>query len=476
MKKVIAFVSVFSALATNNYEYYDNEEKKTVSGMLTNEAPIKCLLEKYPDIDEIICLISKGAQDPPKWDAEKSPGNFRVKTEEEMKEKTGGLSPYQYLEKKIREFLKEKEVVFTPIDYDEKGDNYFAKKIIPKILENVHGDDIIFLETTGGFRINITQMMLLTHILNYQGTELACAVYSDFNKKRIFDVTDSYRDFDLVNGLNEFVNTGATGMLESYFTSETAKELVFSMKRLNEGIILARIPTIQKRKEKVEFLLGKAEKELAENKESGNSILTVLLPIFRSKYSQISTIPELIKWCAANNLIQQAFTLYVDWIPQFIMKEAQLITKKGALNNREINEIRNNKRNPFAYLFRGYFITQSCHDQSIVDAYVSVLNNIKKIYFNKKASYKYKRGIRLDEIKKMLQDYAYAKTIRDEMNHALSDANFIKSDSIDEQRNQERKEYLIQEGYIFDEDRLDIETLRSFLNNAMDHLLTLANR
>ena len=487
---VIAFVSTFSGLEKKDYSYSQDGETRSVSGMLTNEAPIKYFLKEYPAIDQMICLVSGGADRPPVWDSEKSPGFYRVKTEEEMKEKTGGLSPYQYLEAQIRDFAKDKELTFIPISYDERTDDYFSEKILPEILKQIHADDTIYLETTGGFRINVTQMMLLTRILQFQGTQLACAVYSDLNKGKIFDVTDSYRDFDLVNGLNEFSSTGATGLLESYFkqgsaATGTAQKLIDAMRKLTETIMLARISKVDERKSEVEILLQQAEQEL-EEETSGTSILTVLLPIFRSKYSQISTTPDLIKWCAFNNLIQLAFTLYSDWLPHFIMKEEKIISFKGTLSAEVENKIKKLKFNYSTYILRYIFINQidgpiyvNALQRSTKDGYVKVIEKIDELRDNPKLSsgdFTYKGSVDADELRKMLQDYAYAVTIRNEMNHASSnEADSSTSDKKDKHE-KDRKAYLSNQGYVFDEDKLDIDTLKQFLTDSMNRILELAKR
>ena len=489
MKKVIAFVSVFSNafhLNRSPDKYYYDEDGNCVEGRQTNEAPLKYLLTKHNDINEIICLVSDTANKPPEW---KPDNNLSA---EDFLKKMGTKSPYEYLKEQVNQYVmahpelfpKGKTFLFKKVRFKEDKD-YFTRTIIPEILDRVHQDDIILLDTTGGLRFNQTQMTLLAKILTYQGTTLESAVYSEFNKKIIYDVTDSYRDFDLVNGLNEFGSTGATGMLESYFregaaSTETAKALVHAMKKLNEAIILARIPSIQERKNEVEKLLQKAGQELAQEKESGSSILTVLLPIFSIKYSQISTIPDLIKWCAANNLIQQAFTLYADWLPHYIMEEAKIITYTGILSEKDKDHIKKSKTNPSVYkLNNKFFIHQATWDTSTEDAYVRVLKNLRQLMYQSKndkenSLFRYKDGIKHRDMKKMLQDYAYAKTQRNEMNHALSNEADVETSELNDEKITDRKEYLARKGYLFDEDRLDMAAFRQFLTEAMDHILMLA--
>ena len=478
---VIAFVSVFTGYQTAGYAYQIGGETKSVSGMLTNEAPLKYLLREYPGMDEILCLTSTATREAAVWNSAR---NKNI-TKEEFDNATGNQSPFDFLKTRINAFVEESglpAVNIEPIDYTESEDDYFSRTIIPEILKRISEDDTVYLETTGGFRINVTQMMLLTRILTYQGTRLACAVYSDFQKKKIFDVTDSYRDFDLVNGLNEFGSTGATGMLESYFkeafaSSPTARELVQAMKALNETIILGRIARIQERQKAVERKLEAAKGELQQ--EGSNPLLAVLLPIFENKYNQLRNTPEIIKWCAANHMIQLAFTLYSDWLPHFIMEEAKIITFAGTLRDDDWEKICTQKINPSAYKLKTFFLCQAKWEKSTGDGYVRVLKNLPSLIARSKKGkglFRYKNGMSADDLRPVLEDFAYAKTIRNELNHALSNEADNSSKPADGKWIKQRKEYLSDKGYLFDENKLDVETLQQFLIDAMDRLLELAQR
>lgn len=482
---LITFVSVFSGpfdLRKEPDKYSYGKDGNFVTGRQTNEAPLKFLLINHTEINEIICLVSDTANMPPQW-------NSNIKMSEEFTSKMGTDSPYVYLKKQVNQFVKEhpesfpngKTFLFKKVTYNEK-EEYFPKTIIPEILQRIHPGDTIYLDTTGGFRYNQTQMTLLAKILSYQGTKLNRAVYSEFTKKEIYDVTDSFRDFDLVNGLNEFGSTGATGMLESYFkdtvaSSKTVVELVQAMKELNETIILGRISKIQNKTDNMKKKLESAKNELDTQKD--NPILAVLLPIFRNKYEQLSSTPELIKWCAANNLIQLAFTLYSDWLPHYIMEDAKIISCIVPLSDKDKERIKDKKTNPSAYRLNAYFLFQAQWETSSEDGYVRVLKNLSQLIKqsrNGKGRYRYKKGIRPSEIEKMLQDFAYAKTLRNEINHALANETDSETSITDDERIQDRKDYLSNQGYVFDEDKLDIDTLKQFLTDSMNRILELSKR
>ena len=74
----------------------------------------------------------------------------------------------------------------------------------------------------------------------------------------------------------------------------------------------------------------------------------------------------------------------------------------------------------------------------------------------------------------MLQDFAYAKTLRNEINHALANETDSETSITDDERIQDRKDYLSNQGYVFDEDKLDIDTLKQFLTDSMNRILELA--
>ena len=479
MKKVIAFVSVFSNafhLNRSPDKYYYDEDGNCVEGRQTNEAPLKYLLTKHNDINEIICLVSDTANKPPEW---KPDNNLSA---EDFLKKMGTKSPYEYLKEQVNQYVMAHPELFP------KGKTFLT--VIPEILDRVRPDDTIFLDTTGGPRISVIQMMFLARTLTYQGITLDSAVYSEYNREtqnKLYNVTEYFLDFDLLNGLNEFVSTGATGMFESYIreklaSSETAKALVLAIKKLNEAIILARIPKIQERKNEVEKLLDKARQELAERKESGSSILRILLPILGNKYSQISTIPDLIKWCASNNLIPQAFTLYKDWIPEYLIKTTGIISLPDIIPERYTNDGKPIEPNLYCCIFDNEYVkAQSDHIYSPIqprdkDYYVRIIRNIKKLMHDNASHIQYKTGINHRDIAELLMNYSYAAQFRNDFNHGIDsskDKYYIKQRirflSTVKTKNGSQK-------YIFDVDELEISYLKNFLIEAIDQILDLANR
>lgn len=306
MKKILAFISPFSPQFdfTAPGDQYSCPDGSTVTGRQTNEAPLKYLLGRDPEIQEILCILTgKGT----------FPGSY-------------GVSPYDYLREQLG--LEHPHVRFVPIDFGE-GESFYSGPL-PEILDHITPEDEIYLETTGGFRDTVSQLLLISRILLYQGTRLAGAVYSRFPARVIEDVTDTYQTFDLINGLNEFQHFAGMANLESYYggtrsMSGELQELLSSMRQLSESITLCRTNLEEK------LLTFQQCLDAADG--SGDPLLQVLLPIFRQKFLRLKTIPDIVRWCLDNNMLQQALTIYNERMPRYLISQKRILRVPSSVFN-----------------------------------------------------------------------------------------------------------------------------------------------
>lgn len=488
MKKIIAFVSLFSRDFNITSEpkkyYYGSDNVSFVTGRQTNEAPIKYLLSKYNDIDQIICIVSKGTTEPVK---------------EDQKKVVGELPPYDYLKNEILSYTYpnghspvniNKKEFFYQIEYNEKEKSYFGTTILPRLLDLITPDDSVFLETTGGLRDNVTQMMLLTKILTFQGTNLEAAVYSNNYSETIFDVTDSYREFDLMNALTEFKNHGATNLLELYFTNdektnESINNLVQSMTELTTAVTLCRTNQLDVNDDgnkitKVEKALKEVQDILVQPQNSNIQILKILLPIFKRKFEQLRTTPEQIIWCAKNNLIQQALTLYTDRLQRYIIKTSRLILIKNADDRTRINDLRNSdyvrnkNKDDYALIFDDCLSEsyRQKNDSTVYSVYEEINDThsttIECISVLRKKSDRYALldSVSDDEYKSVLRNFCYAQVLRNQLNHA--EGSLGKQES--------KSNYLKTLGYKVEIDSLSINDIVKFLDDSMTNLQTVIKK
>ena len=296
MKSIITFISQFS----NFFDPNQDADEYTfpggsVYGRQTNEAPVKYFLQQDPDIDWILCIC----------------------TPKTLKEKKYDITAYQYFQNSVQ--AEYPDVLLMPVPF--YGD-HFEEEVIPNILSYIGPNDQIYLDTTGGPRNAVSQLILLAQVLGYQGTKLLCAVYSNYQTKKIEDVTNTYQVFDLINGLNEFRHSCSTALLEKYYYGKQELiPLIQAMKKLSEAIILCRTRTglLESRIETFNQALQRA-------KNTDDAMLQVLLPIFEEKFSSLNSIPDVIRWCLDNGMILQALTIYNDCIPEYMVKERKIMT------------------------------------------------------------------------------------------------------------------------------------------------------
>ena len=135
--------------------------------------------------------------------------------------------------------------------------------ILPKILEKIEAKDTIYLETSGGKRDNVMYLTLLSRALTYQGVTIGQAVYSDFEKKQIKDITDQYRLFDLIGGMQDMASFGNVGKLREYLGNPAEdiliENLLSAMEVLFENITLCRTKNIDASMESFNKALKEAE-------------------------------------------------------------------------------------------------------------------------------------------------------------------------------------------------------------------------
>ncbi len=418
-KKIILFMSELRKGATE--EEYSCIDNFKVTGMQTNEAPVKYLMSKNPDISQIYCIVTNEALD-----------NAWLRFESEIN----------------RDYPV---VALQKIIYGKLMDN--TDNIIGKILSQIHTGDELYLDTTGGLRNDNIYLLLISRILAYRSVFLRAAVYSNYQKKEIEDVTYFFHMFDLISGINEFTSFGSADTLHKYFIDndkeKTIKHLVKTMLSLNEAITLCRT---DKLKDKMKYFTNALDEC---EKKASDPMFRELLPLFREKYVDRMTIPGIIGWCAENGLIQQALTIFTELIPEWIMVDKKFITAPPYIQISEIKYYENR----YTALLNNYFLQMSSqHNQTgnRRDSRVLTLENIET-YLPESV---FRINLPFDKIKEICLDYLYIKMLRNHINHA-ADRNTVPKDLL---------QYFENNGYKVDFEKLGIKDIRDVIYNSLEHL------
>lgn len=137
--KIILFVSSLPKGELRR-ERYTCPDGSAVEGAQTNEAPVCFLLERYPQVSEILCIVTPEAE-----------------------------PAYRYLCDRLKPAWP--GLALRRIPYQEGED--FNGTPLSAILSAVRAGDEILLETTGGFRNAVMYLLLLSRVLSYVGVRTA---------------------------------------------------------------------------------------------------------------------------------------------------------------------------------------------------------------------------------------------------------------------------------------------------------------
>lgn len=291
-KKILVFLSVPNGKGINLYFTPDGG---TVEGEMTNDAPLRYLLSKHPDTQELLCITTQ-----------KSEGTFE----------------------RLEALLRQNgcTAVCRKIPYDESKS--FETTVLPAVSASLQAGDELLLDITGGKRNIVLYLTLLCRIFTYQGIRIAEAVYSDLSPCRVLDATPLLKMFDLIGGMQELTSFGSVRTLRTYYGQPSqdpaVDELLCSVENLKECIDLCRTRKLTEGMERFKQALEQAAK-------SDDPLLQVLLPAFRDKFDGKVDILSLIRWCVESEMLQQALTIYNEMVPALIYGENKLIYPTWAI-------------------------------------------------------------------------------------------------------------------------------------------------
>lgn len=282
-------------------------------------------------------------------------------------------------------FLKRLETFLPGVDsfifnYDEKisDDAKLANvaEMANKIQEYAGGEEtFLHVDLTGGMR-DVNMMMLdLTRLLEYSGLKIGTLLYSDLGKKKVEELRNIYDLFQLIAGVEEFVNFGSVKALKDYYAdkqlSEPLTKLLAAMENLAAAIKLCHYGQFRD----AIINLHDAVRDFAPAQDDTQDILMArLIGRIREDYHRLIVNRDLddlevIRWCLNHDYLQQALTLYTERIPEYL-GEKKIITQSAAEEKTLVELVGKDdmKRNRWFYLFSDF------------EPRDDILNKAKKIY------------------------------------------------------------------------------------------------
>lgn len=412
-RKIILFLSDLKKGAAE--QTYTCPDGSKVVGTQTNEAPVNYLLKAYPDVCEVLCIVTPVA------------------------EKSGAFE-------KLKTAID--QVTVKDITFDGRD---FAAGPLAEIMSRMKKGDEILLDTTGGLRDAIMQLLLVSRALSFSGIPTVGAVYANYGAKQIVDCSHLIGLFDLVGGMQEMASFGSVKTLREYYgdkAEEKVKTLLDAMEGLQEDITLCRTGKLDQRIEDFNDAMEGAE-------SCKDPLVRALLPAFQDKFGKKLNIPGLIRWCISSDMLQQALTLYKERIPTYILKERTGdLVERIPLENMEswaqekFTESLSKKKD---YETDEEVIFQWCLSLNWIQGQLEK-TKLKSGYLYVKCP--------VDQLHKIIMDYQYIRMLRNMINHAQEQGT---------QSQPEKMEYLAGFGYK-PLDEVGAEDIRVALERGLENL------
>jgi len=281
-------------------------DKGSFEGKNTNDAPVKYLLT---------CLKEQ-----------KAPVQILAVTTQEAD------SAYEAFCQMVREFTENTE---TPEIFKISTKDVEIAQTIKKIIDQIHKDDKVYIDTTGGFRNSSYLLMAVVRILEYSGISFEKAVYSNWYTNTIENVTSTYQMFNLINAAELFTSLGNADGLENFFKEKKSSEIKNVIKVMNafsEAVALCRTSELDKILEKLNNSLTELDNmtPTTENEILFQSISGVIREKFGIHEAGHKTIDyvDIIRWCLENKQIQQAVTIYTEKIGTYLLNNYYTVSSE----------------------------------------------------------------------------------------------------------------------------------------------------
>lgn len=318
---------------------------KSIEAFQTNESIFRALatinsLKEKGSLDKIVVLVS----------------NLVIN---DKIQDYNNLTTYEYYSSLLKELFPNANSVQIKIENEDNSPKDISE-LLDKICSEIHPSDSVYIDAAGGQRNFSNIIQLLTKILNYKGIKNPYTLYADIQNKPAFigDTSEFQKMTKLADAFNEFMTTGKSRQLSSYYslnmTITDFNELLKLMNEFSDKIQLGDIDNLEEIIIKLDSCIKKCE-NVTDSFNIGTVILKQFLPVIRNKLignldGKVDYL-KIIEWCVENNLIQQALTLFVEKIPMYLF-DTRVITYSG-----NILEARKNfdlQKNPLASNWDSY--------------------------------------------------------------------------------------------------------------------------
>lgn len=360
-------------ISATPYKNVSGEPTKT-----TNESAVRYLLQddSVGNISKIFIFASKAV---------------RADIKDYRDDNGNTMTHLEYFKNRMKNFMPNVDECITEktiYHYDENGDGEKNLRSVAEMAERIQnyarGKEIcLHADLTGGMR-HINMMMLdVIRLLEYSGVKIEKLLYSNLTTRRVEELNDIYDLFQLISGVEEFVNFGSVEALNKYYDanadkfkkSDALKKLTDAMNNFAKSIKLCRYGDFKKAIEKLHDAINDFK---SDPQNLHDIFMARLIEKIREKYDLlISTRGEddikIIRWCLKHGYLQQALTLYTERIPEYLGNQ-HFIDQSPVEAQKLENALKGDNRRRWFYLLAEYL--NSSEDVKNINKEISKKNNV----------------------------------------------------------------------------------------------------
>lgn len=235
----------------------------------------------------------------------------------------------------------------------------------------------LYIDTTGGFRNAAMIFLILGRIMSYLGIEVADVFYTSWKEGNcsVHPIKDTYELLDLVAGFEEFKLYGSAKKLNAHFkanqvdedglessdagnrenNNSSIHELLSAMDSFSEAINISSRGSFEKSIKRLDeslALVRSTTDNTSANKNFDQELVELLQDPIEKSYDTLldhhrsNTSDELayIDWCLDHDYLQQALTLFCEYVPEYALEKGIIeidAARLSAEDEETANEIYN---------------------------------------------------------------------------------------------------------------------------------------
>lgn len=235
----------------------------------------------------------------------------------------------------------------------------------------------LYIDTTGGFRNAAMIFLILGRIMSYLGIEVADVFYTSWKEGNcsVHPIKDTYELLDLVAGFEEFKLYGSAKKLNAHFkanqvdengqensdaenkenNNSSIHELLSAMDSFSEAINISSRGSFEKSIKRLDeslALVRSTTDNPSANKNFDQELVELLQDPIEKSYDTLldhhrnNTSDELayIDWCLDHDYLQQALTLFCEYVPEYALEKGIIeidAARLSAEDEETANEIYN---------------------------------------------------------------------------------------------------------------------------------------